>query len=590
MNTPAISLKPLALAVSLALSLAACGGGSGMSGSDASANLYPSSNSSSTTTDPSPPSTIAPIPSPSTSQVPLAMPTAVASGSVLALECGRTYQGTLDLQGKSDVTVKTTGACGDAILTPGQAVTGWTHHQGNVFSAPIAFDVAQVVIDGQPLEAAHWPNRPQTWVKATSSNTGSLSYAMPNTDLVGATLIFRPHAWAVEARRITAYSGSTMSVTSTGNINFDGYALGGTVDFYVEGKLWMLDAPGEWAVSGGRLYVWAPDGKTPDGRAWASPDKDAINARNSRSITLEGVSLYAAANGVNAQDAHNLRVTNVRIANSSGNGILNSGGAGLHVEKATIRNTRHDAIAVKWGGGGETIRDTHIDASGTIGMPTNVHAAINLTSGTGSMVQNNTVTNAGYIGIRVFRDALASGNTVDGACLVLSDCGGIYTDAPDKASLNTRIENNTIRNVAPAQRLAWGVFLGEYANGVTVSGNAISNSGNGIEILNGFGNRITGNEFSNNTQAHIQMVEFGTSPVVADNVISGNRFTSTGKQEMYRHSSELGTAAVKRFGSYADNTYLSSSSIFANYNGEALSFSEWKTRTGEDGTSTLSAP
>lgn len=518
------------------------------------------------------------------------MPTAVASGSVLELECGRTYQGTLDLQGKSDVTVKTAGTCGDAILTPGQAVTDWTHHQGNIFSAPVAFDVTQMIIDGQPLEAAHWPNRPQTWVKATSSNTNSLSYAMPNTDLVGARLVFRPHAWAVEARRITAYSGSTMSVTSTGNINFDGYALGGAVDFYVEGKLWMLDAPGEWAVSGGRLYVWAPDGKAPEGRTWASPDRDAINARNSQSVSLEGISLYAAANGVNAQDARNLRVTNVRIANSSGNGILNSGGAGLHVEQTTIRNTRHDAIAVKWGGGGETIRDTHIDASGTIGMPTNVHAAINLTSGTGSMVENNTVTNAGYIGIRVFRDALVSGNVVDGACLVLSDCGGIYTDAPDKAPLNTRIENNTIRNVAPAQRLAWGVFLGEYANGVTVSGNNISNSSNGIEILNGFGNRITGNEFSGNTQAHIQMVEFGASPVIANNVISGNRFTTTGKQEMYRHSSELGTTAVKRFGSYADNTYRSSSSIFANYNGEALSFAQWKTRTGEDGTSTLSAP
>lgn len=59
---------------------------------------------------------------------------------------------------------------------------------------------------------------------------------------------------------------------------------------------------------------------------------------------------------------------------------------------------------------------------------------------------------------------------------------------------------------------------------------------------------------------------------------------------MYRHSSELGSAAVLRFGSYADNTYLSTSSIFANYNGEALSFAQWKARTGQDGTSTFAAP
>lgn len=518
------------------------------------------------------------------------MPANVAGGSTVVLECGRTYQGTLDLRGKADVTVRTSGMCGNAILSPGQAVSGWTRHQGDIFSAPIAFAVAQVVIGGEPLAAAHWPNRPQTWAKASASSASSLSYAMPNADLVGATLVFKPHVWAVEARRIEAYSGSKMSVTSTGNINFDGYALGGAVEFYVEGKLWMLDAPGEWAVSDGRLYVWAPDGHSPEGRAWASPDSDGVDARNSKNITLDSVSVYAAANGVNALDAIDLRVTNASIANSSGNGILNSGGHGLYVEHTTIHNTRHDAIAVKWGGGAETVRDVNINASGAIGMPTNAHAAINLTAGSGATVQDNVVTNSGYIGIRVFRDALVSNNTVDGACLVLTDCGGIMTSAPDKAPLNTRIENNSIKNVGPDQRLAWGVYLGEYANGTTVSGNVITGSGNGMEILNGFDNIVTGNDFSHNTQSHIQMVEFGGSPVVTNNLVSGNTFTTTGKQEMYRHSSELGASAVKRFGSYANNTYKSSSSIFANYNGEALAFAEWRDRTGQDATSTMTTP
>ncbi|MGE5651521.1 MAG: right-handed parallel beta-helix repeat-containing protein, partial [Bacillota bacterium] len=353
------------------------------------------------------------IAAPDLTQPALALPANIANGSVVSLQCGRTYSGTLDLAGKSNVTVRTEGDCGKAVITPGQAIDGWSLYQGNIYSAPIAFDAAQVLVDGQPLARAHWPSRSQTWARAGSSSGASLAYPMPNGDLAGATLLFRPNDWAIEARTITGYSAGSMSLASTGKVSFDGYALSGQPDFYVEGKLWMLDEPGEWAVSGGRLYVWTADGKSPQGRVVASPDRDGINARNAQGITVDGVSIYAAANGINALDAKNLRVTATDIANSSENGILNSGGSGLYVDGASIRNSRHDAIAVKWGGGGDTVRNSTIDASGVIGMPTNAHAAVNLTVGVGSTVSNNTVTNSGYIGIRAFRNASVTQNTVD---------------------------------------------------------------------------------------------------------------------------------------------------------------------------------
>ncbi|MFC7516384.1 right-handed parallel beta-helix repeat-containing protein [Herbaspirillum sp. GCM10030257] len=612
-DTIPFPLKRMTLALLLTIGLAACGGGSSSPEAQSKVALQDGLSASTTTatntqlpgisqlpTSPTvtPPDAVgasdtqvgsdSPTPvAPSASLPVLAMPSTVSDNSVVDLQCGRTYQGTLDLKGKTNVTVRTTGACGNATLTPGQSLSGWTQVQGNIYSAPVSFEVAQVIIDGAPVSAAHWPNRTQTWAKASSSNTSGLTYAMPNADLTGATLVFKPYEWAVEARKITGYSGSTMAVASTGNINFDGYQLGGQVDFYVEGKLWMLDEPGEWAVSNGRLYVWAPDGQSPEGRIWAAPDKDAIDASNSRNVTIQNVSIFGAANGINGLDASKLSASAVRIENSSGNGILNSGGTGLTVDSAIIRNSKHDAIAVKWGGGGELISNSVIDASGTVSMPTNAHAAINLTGGSGAVVQNNRVTNSGYIGIRVFRNARVSGNTVDGACNVLTDCGGIFTSAPDKLALNTTIENNVIRNVAVNQRLAWGIYLGDFANGTTVAGNHVNANANGMEILNGYDNVIKDNTFTQSTQAHVQIVEAGTAAVVKNNAFSGNRFVTSGKQENYRISSDLGTSAVPRFGSYSANVYTSSSSIFANFNGEALNFTQWKTRTGQDSNSTL---
>jgi parallel beta-helix repeat protein len=527
---------------------------------------------------------------PDPSQPVLSLPANIANGSVVSLLCGRTYQGTLDLSGKSNVSVDTAGACGKAVITPGQAISGWTQYQGNVYSAPITFDAAQVIVDGQPVSMAHWPSRSQTWATATSSTATSLGYAMPNADLVGAKLVFKASDWAIERRNVTAWSNGVMTLADPGNPSFGGYALGGAASFYVEGKLWMLDEPGEWAVSGGRLYVWAADGKSPEGRVWASPDNHAIEASNSSGVTVNNVRLFGAANGINANSAVNLKVTNTEIANSSENGIVNTGGSGLTVDASTIRNSRHDAIIVKWGGGNESITGSTIDSSGVLGMPTNARGAINLTLGSGPTVAGNRITNSGYIGIRVFRNAAVTNNTVDAACQVLSDCGAMYVAAPDKLPLNTRITGNTISNTSPAQRLSWGLQMDDHANGVTVSDNTFTGNANGMMIFDGFGNTITGNRFGASTQAHIQMAEDGTTPSVRNNAITGNSFVTRNAEETYRISSDIGTASVALFGTYDNNTYASSSSLFANFNGAAVNFAQWRASTGQDGASVLKAP
>jgi hypothetical protein len=553
-----------------------CGGGGGAGAPAAPAAAAPAQTVATT-----PATALTP---PDTSLPALSLPNSVASGSVIDLACGRVYRGTLDLRNKSNVTVRTTGTCGKAVITPAREITGWTRHQGDIYSAPIAFDAAQVVIDGAPVPPAHWPNQP--WVRAAGSTATTLQYAMPNADLAGATLVFKPYEWTIEARRVTAYAGNTMTLAATGNTAYDGYALSGTPEFYVQGKLWMLDQPGEWAVSGGRLYVWTRDGASPEGRAWAAPDSHGIDAADSASVTIQDVRIYAAANGINAPGAADLRIASVEVANSSENGIVNSGGARLSVDRSSIRNSVHDAITVHWGGGGESITNSSIDASGTVGLPANARAAINLTVGSGANIVNNIITNSAYIGVRVFRNATVAGNTVDGACAVLTDCGGLFTSARDRLPLNTRLSGNTVRNVGWGQRLAWAVYLGDYANGVTVSNNVLTASGNGMQIYNGYDNLVSGNSFSASDMSHIQIVEAGGSAVVRNNTVTGNAFSSLDGEESWRISSDLGAASVAQFGTYSSNSYRGSAPVFANFNGEALGFAQWQTRTGQDGAST----
>jgi parallel beta-helix repeat protein len=498
------------------------------------------------------------------------------------------YRGSLNLNGKTNVSVKTNGTCGKAVITPGQEIAGWARHQGNIWVAPIPFDAAQVIIGGQPLTKAHWPNKSQTWVTSSSTSANSLSHAMPNSDLTNATLVFRQHEWSIEARRITDYSGNTISFTSTGNPAFYDFAASQPVKFYVEGKLWMLDEADEWAVNDGKLYVWAADGQSPEGRTWASPNSAGIDATNSTGISVDGVRIYGAANGVAAQGARNLRVTNTEIVNSSENGIFNTGGSGLFAENVAVRNTRHNAILVRWGGGNEVIRNSTFDSTGNFGMPTNSYGAVTLTLATGSTLSGNRISNSGYIGMRVFQNATVSRNTIENACQVMTDCGGIYASSENQQPLNTRIEDNVIKNTSPGKRLSWGLQLDD-ANTVTVARNTFSGNDNGIMLFNSANIRIADNRFESSVQAHIQMAESRTSGV-RNNSVTNNSFTSASGEEMYRISSDMGASSVTQFSSYGGNSYNGSGGRFANFNGEALSFAQWKSRTGHDGTSTYTGP
>ena len=106
----------------------------------------------------------------------------------------------------------------------------------------------------------------------------------------------------------------------------------------------MLDSAGEWAVKDGRLYLWAPDGLSPEGRAWASPNANGINADKSIRITVDGVRIFGAVDGISADTSTDLHVLNSRIINSARDGIWASAGTGLHVDKLHVRNSRRVGI------------------------------------------------------------------------------------------------------------------------------------------------------------------------------------------------------------------------------------------------------
>ncbi|SNS50271.1 parallel beta-helix repeat (two copies) [Noviherbaspirillum humi] len=614
--TPVTSTRlklPAAIALGslLALSLSGCGGGGGEStmlagGASSSVNAGSTINAvndagtgvgagsaqpASSNASPAAaaqPAAVAPVAAvPATTLAALSVPVNVANDSTVLLECGRGYEGTLNLAGKSNVTVKTNGSCGMATLTAGQNVTGWRQESGNVYSAAVSFAPDQVIVDGSPVSLAHWPNSAAALATPTGTSASTIRANLPNGDLVGANVVYRSTNWSYDSRPITGYASGTMTVGARPSDSFDGYDPSGTGSFYVEGKLWMLDTAGEWAYSNGRLYLWAPDGQSPEGRVYASAAKHAIEASNSSGITIDGVKIYGVATAVNAPGATRLSMLNSQVVNASDNGIANAGGSGLTVNATLFQNIRHDAIGINWGGGGESIQNSRFENIGTVGMPTNSRAAVNITDGVGSKVINNTVVNAGYNALWVFRGATVANNTVDGACRVLSDCGGIYMMGRDQQPLNTVVSNNVVKNVGQGQQWAWAIYLDDSSNSVTVSGNTITDNAAGMQIHNGFNNVISGNTFARNAQNHIFMNE-NPGYAIRGIQVTGNSFSmATG--QAYQLGAD-GNNPATAFGSYSKNSYVSSVASFADLGwGNSVTWAQWRSQTGQDGDSTFRA-
>jgi len=512
-------------------------------------------------------------------------PHRIANGDTINLECGRVYSGTLDLRGKHGVRVRTAGGCGHAAISPGSAPSGWARHKGGIWVASLDTEPVQVALDGVPMARARHPNAPQTWAKGSSRNPSSIEHVLPHADLKDALVVYRPYDWMIETRRIRDYQrGNILLADKIG----DAFDPPPQVDFYVEGKLWMLDAPGEWAYSDGRLYLWPVDGKPPEGRVWAAPPQRGIDARDTRAVSIEGVQIFSSLIGIDGGNSQDLHISNSEIRNSAENGIF-AGGSGLVVERVLIENSVQNGILGDYGIRNSVVSDSVIMHTGTFGNPRRSKGALAFEDASGQRITGNRILQSSYIAIRVHRNAQVSGNLIDGACLVLSDCGGIYTFARDRQPLHVRIEGNTVMNLA--QRYAHAIYLDDFANGVVVSRNLLRNNPGGLQIHNGFNNDVIGNTFSASAHEHILFNDTGSGGNIRNNTVMGNTFQSHAGVPVFRLWSTQGGNGAQGFARFDDNRYQAAAGGFAEVAGTGMmNFSTWKRRMRQDGRSSLQSP
>ena len=340
----------------------------------------------------------------------------------------------------------------------------WTVQAGAVYRAAWPGQPLQVFAAGQLLNEARWPNTAvedfanMTYALADTGTQDYITYsALPDTDLTGAWVrVMAGQAWVAYDRQVVSHDRASGKLTFSAPIN----ALTELVPrrgshFFVFAKLALLDAPGEWwwDPAQQQLYVWMPDGGSPEGQRVEAGIAPAVLDLSGRSyVTVKGLSARGgwfnlqssttctvqdfhlwAPNWVRTFDGYSIWPQHMGGVDVSGTGNVLDGGSVRHAGRSGIH------IA----GSGNTVRQVTVEDSV---WSWSSEAGIFL-EGDQALVENNTVRRTSAAGIVLAPRSRVLRNLVEDSCLFVEDCGNVNAWNMDgqgtEIAYNVLIHNHT---------------------------------------------------------------------------------------------------------------------------------------------------
>lgn len=435
----------------------------------------------------------------------------------------------------------------DFDVAPGQLIT---LDSVSIREVLPAFDnVEQVFVDGKYVNLAHYPNAgylPQeptnTFLKIASNSTlangstgsnylqGGSDLVLASQDIAGAGIHIRTNSWDIADRQVTAYNAASKTFSLNTPTT---YPLVAGWGYYLDNKLWMLDQPGEWYFDRvqHKFYLWMPDSSAPNLRAEAGYLSSGIYAKARSNIVIDGLAITKSGTGIELTQSANVTLQNTDVTDSSTAGIDAKWSSAAVIDHCSVKNSVHDGIRVT-DATNATITNNTVQNSGNVGTPKWTLAAIRTTGTSNALIRNNMVTNSGYHGIMFGTASTVNNNLVENACLVLDDCGGIYSGG---LLTGSTVTDNVIINVTgnPNGRLATrnsaaqGIYLDEFASGVSVARNTVVKADFGIQLHKAHDNILENNTFydARNSAAWVQ--ESVTPGSSYNNAFHFNKFFMT---------------------------------------------------------------
>jgi len=463
-------------------------------------------------------------------------------------------------------------------------------------------------------------------VKLDNGTTTTVGALLAGKDLLNADVFVKNNDWVMTRYRSTAgtFGADNMLALLADDKNSNGdnygvdrhaprdlqwpgvtnYELSPGYGYWLEGKRWMLDAPGEWSYDPQtkRLYVWLPNGASPQGAALTAATRlHAISGFNVQSVNVDNIEARETRSDAIKIDGYDVRVSSLTLSNISalqagrkGINVINTARPGATIQpvgiisNALVEDSINEGIDLSGDRRWAVSRAQQVSVTGSTvrraGRGYYARGAVLL--GHRGQADGNVVESSSYIGIHGGKLNQISNNVVKDGCLAFDDCGAIYTGGNyyairEEEPSTTWGDNDVVSTISgnfvngalvSDDRLdgsgasngynggarksnVGGIYLDDYSGRVTVTGNHVTGSDMGVLLHQGSYNTVSGNDVVGNRMAlFLQENQNPTFPMQG-NVITNNVLATSSSEPLVFQQNTHGSTA--NLASYTGNYYAS---------------------------------
>jgi parallel beta-helix repeat protein len=288
-----------------------------------------------------------------------------------------------------------------------------------------------------------------------------------------------------------------------------------------------------------------------------------IQLNGASGVTLQGLTFQNTSLNSRAalvlNGASNNSVTGNHFANNGEGMLLNNSSNNNTVSGNEVDNSATSAIEVQDGSSGNTFDSNLINGTGAIGTGGGgfyLHGANN------NMISHNLVENTAGAGISVSNwdnNTINVGNQIidnvvknTNTSTQSTDSGAIYELGRSQVDTKSVISGNDIIGSGTAGNHVVGIYLDDYADGVTVTNNIVSGvSMHDVQIHAGSNNTVQNNVFdlSSTTRSAVLFqstyaTAVGTAQSMTNNVVSNNIIASTSSNPIAYDNISGGTPSI----------------------------------------------